>query len=182
MFLKDFFKGVEEFIDYLDEIFPDENEKKTCDDVKKNEKGEEDFSSYTRSKKDVYVNGEKVSHDEDVWKNGKHIKNEHYRKDCSVCGGENVKPIGSCEINGKCQKPNDSVEYQIEFEDNDELNNVKKKNESLRKCVNQLSADAESSNKKIAKLEEENANLRQLLNKMSEGLKGVTGLVDSLNK
>lgn len=181
MFLRDFFKGVEEFIDYLDEFIPDENEKKACDNVKKNENDEEDFSSYTCSKKDVYVNGEKVSHDEDVWKDGKHIKDEHYRKDSSVCGGENVKPIGSCEINGKSQKRNDTIEYQVEFDDNDELNELKKKNESLRKCVNQLCADAESSNKKIAKLEEENVNLRKLLNKMSEGLKGVTGLVDSLN-
>ena len=181
MFLREFFKDVEEFINYLDEFLPDEKEKKTCDDVKKNEKDEEDFSSYTCSKKDVYVNGEKVSHDEDVWKDGKRIKNEHYRKDCSIGGGDDVKPIGCCEIDGKCQKQDDSVEYQIEFDDNDELNVLKKKNESLRKCVNQLSADAERSNKKIAKLEEENVNLRKLLNKMSEGLKGVTGLVDSLN-
>ena len=59
---------------------------------------------------------------------------------------------------------------------------MKKKNESLRKSVNQLCADAENDHNEIARLKKENEEMKTMLGKLSEGMKGITGMIDSIGE
>ena len=150
-------------------------------DVKKEDEksGKEDYSSYECSKKDTYVNGEHVSHEEKVWKDGKCVRDEHYCKEGTIGSAENKKIEGSCCNGGKQCKCADSrvkkdggVEYTIEFDDEDDVVWLKEKNESLRKSVNQLCADAEKDRNEIQRLRAENEKLRNTMAKLSEVMKG----------
>lgn len=181
-----------EFFDAIDELCEGFDKKTECENENgknvEETKCDEDFSSYTCSKKDKYVNGEHVSHDEEVWKDGKCIKDEHYCKNGSIDTVKNkrIEDTGCSFKRCKCAdskvKKGGDIEYTIEFNDDDEVDVLKKKNESLRKSVNQLCADAENDHNEIARLKKENEELKTMLGKLSEGMKGITGMIDSIGE
>lgn len=167
------------FGDFNDEFFGDY--KKVIDEIDGMFKGKDNYSYYKSERR---VDGELVSKDEEEWKNGECVKDEHYRSD---------KALGcSCTCDKKCDdksescnKPKIEVEYNVEVDDAEELQKenerLKDKVSSLRKCVKSLSCDAEKDHKKIKELENKNKTLKELLSKLSDGLKGVTGVLDEIN-
>lgn len=132
-------------------------------------------NNYSYYKSEKRVDGKLVSKDEEEWKDGKCVKDEHYHPDKS-------KENGKIEA---CNAPNIEVEYNVELDGAEELQKenerLKDKVYSLRKCVNSLTRDAEKGNVKIKELKEENESLKELISKLSDGLKGVTGVLDEIN-
>ena len=123
-----------------------------------------------------------MSKDEEEWKNGECVKDEHYRSDKALGCTCDKKCDDKSE---SCNKPKIEVEYNVEIDDAEELQKenerLKDKVSSLRKCVKSLSCDAEKDHKKIKELENKNKTLKELLSKLSDGLKGVTGVLDEIN-
>lgn len=183
---RDFFGTIDGLCEDFGKVIERENEKVKGDEEKK---GDEDFSSYTCSKKDKYVNGEHVSHDEEIWKDGKCVKDEHYCKDNSL---DTYRKYGKCGCNGSnvsnCKsvdskiKENGDIEYTIEFNDEEDTDSLKKKNYSLRKAVNQLSADAEKDHKTIESLRKENESLKKMMAKLSDGMKCIADMIATMGR
>ena len=162
---------------FNDEFFGDY--KKVIDEFNRMLKENDDYSYYKKS--ETHVDGELVSKDEEEWKNGECVKNEHYRSDKALGCTCDKKCDDKSE---SCDKPKIEVEYNVEIDDADELQRenerLKDKVSSLRKCVNSLSCDAEKDHAKIKGLENENKTLKELISKLSVGLKGVTSVLDEI--
>ena len=176
---RDFWEELDELVNEFGKVVARENENVKQKDKKSDE---EDYSSYECKKKDVYVNGEKVSHDEQVWKDGKCVKDEHCCKDSSIENSWNEKCIEDdggkfkrCKC-GKCEVKDDGdIEYTIEFNDENDVDWLKKKNDSLRKSVNQLCNDAKKDHEAIEALKKENDELKCMLKK-------ITGMIGSIGQ
>lgn len=164
------------FGDFNDEFFGDY--KKVIDEFNGMLKGKDNYSYYKSERR---VDGELVSKDEEEWKNGECVKDEHYRSDKALGCTCDKKCDDKSE---SCNKPKIEVEYNVEIDDAEELQKenerLKDKVSSLRKCVNGLSRDAEKNHAKIKAIEKENKTLKELISKLSDGLKGVTGLLDEI--
>ena len=154
--------------------------KKVIDEFNRMVKENDDYTYYKKS--ETHVDGELVSKDEEEWKNGKCVKNEHYRSGKALGCTCDKKCDDKSE---SCDKPKIEVEYNVEIDDAEELQKenerLKDKVDSLRKCVNSLSCDAEKNHSKIKKLKEENESLKELISKLSNGFKGVTAVLDEIN-
>ena len=161
---------IDDFFDLVGDIFEGVNDTKKrvlkkiekFNDSNDEPKEHEHSHSYRNEKK--YVDGELVESDEVEWKDGKKVKDEHYSK-CL----DGKKDENKCISDGKERTDDDDVEYTIEFdeEENDGKcrcsDSLKKKNETLRACVNQLCDDAEKDHKMIEELKRQNDMLRDEL-------------------
>lgn len=159
---------IEDFIEFLDgvvkrNILTDKKEEeKKCDGKCCGDTKEHEHTHYYRNE-EKRVDGELVEKREEEWKDGKCLKNDAYRK-------EDTPKISRVHCSESKNKMDGGVEYAIELDDKEDprIDGYRKKNESLRNCVNQLCSEAEEDHKKLRCLSQENAILRSEIDELKK--------------